>query len=111
MRRKKSFKSTSFRFTEIGSPVYFLAGGGALPAGGCGSGGGFCGLGTTGSSVGRANASSFPVSDGGRGICGTLGDVRFCFAGFRAAGSAAGVRAAGGGRKEIVKPDASACTL
>src|SRR6266536_6313209 len=31
IRRKKSFKSTSFRFTEIGSPVYF----GALTVGGC----------------------------------------------------------------------------
>src|ERR1700740_3116055 len=36
MSRKKSFRSTSFRFTEIGSPVYFP------PATGAGAGVGAC---------------------------------------------------------------------
>jgi len=91
--------------------VYFLAGADALPAGCCGI--------LPVDFVVRGSRPHLQArecqllsgSDGGRGICGTLGDARFCFTGFRAAGSAAGRRAAAAGTKEIANSDPFACTL
>src|ERR1700731_3136255 len=101
----------------MGSPVYFLActGGTAGAAAGAGwvFGAGFCGSGGAGWVPWLANASSFPVSQPGSGICGNLEDARICFTGPLAGRSAAGITASAGDvdAKEIIRFEPSAWAL
>src|SRR5713226_2704707 len=83
----------------MGSPVYFLActGGTAGAAAGCWAG--------------LANANSFPVSQPGSGICGTLADKTDCFADFLEGRSATGMTASAGDVKEIVTSEPSVWAL
>src|SRR5713226_5371573 len=111
--RKKSFRSTSFKLTEIGSPVYLGAAGACAGWAGAGgaAAGGFCPSGAGGSIAGRANPTPCPVSQAGKGISGKAVGTSFDFLGTRAGEIAAGIAPAIGAVNETVTFDPSVCTV
>src|SRR5467141_1780941 len=100
MSRKKSLRSTSFKFTEIGSPVYFLISFGAAAA--CGAAAASCGAGADGPLAGLASPEYLPVKEAGSGISGTRMGVSFRCAGLVTGRKAVGVVRTAGAANEIV---------